>query len=173
MDGDSRKREIGERLRSVLDERSITQATVAGWFGIAQTSVSAWCRGASEFSITQGAELADRLGISLDWLVGLSERRGEAPTAKDRAAAELLGLIEARGVEAVSALVASALADRAGPGRPRDRPGAPPAPASSPPPPATAPSRPLNNLGRFLKAVDDGKAKAEARAKGPRGRKAQ
>lgn len=99
MASDYEKQKIGKRLQSLLDEKSLSQSTVGGWFGLKQSAISAWCRGTSEFTITQGLELARRFGVSLDWLSGLSEERGKAPTSKEVAVLRLAKLIETVGVE--------------------------------------------------------------------------
>lgn len=99
MDETYAKKLFGARLRQALDDKGIPQVVVAEKLGITQSAVSAWCSGKSDINLTKAGTLARILGVSLDWLVGLTDERTEAPTTKDQAAASLMKFIERVGIE--------------------------------------------------------------------------
>jgi transcriptional regulator with XRE-family HTH domain len=143
---------FGERLQAAIDGRPATQAEVARGIGVHQSAVSQWCRGTSDITLTKAVELASWLGVSLDWLVGLTDERADAFSARDRAVASIARLMDREGAEEVWKRLA-----------PQPAPEASPVPAPAPVP--IAAPRPRNNQETFLKALHDGRAKAEARAK--------
>lgn len=93
------KRIFGERLRAALNDKSLTQAEAARWLEVDQTSVSAWCRGSSDINLSKAVELARWLGVSLDWLVGLSDDRDETLSPQDHKVLTLARLVEKVGWE--------------------------------------------------------------------------
>jgi transcriptional regulator with XRE-family HTH domain len=67
------KKSFGTQLRELRDASS--QIDFARKLGVKQTTYSAWERDSKEPSLTTFAEIVSTLGVSADWLLGLSEAR--------------------------------------------------------------------------------------------------
>lgn len=65
-----------ERLKELRG--TMSQEEFAAKIGEKQTSYSAWERGAREPVISVLENISNRLGVSADWLLGLSDSRGES-----------------------------------------------------------------------------------------------
>jgi transcriptional regulator with XRE-family HTH domain len=64
--------EIGPRLRSARHDRGLTLRTLAADVGVSAALISQVERGRTQPSVTTLYALVDRLGVSLDWLIGLT-----------------------------------------------------------------------------------------------------
>jgi transcriptional regulator with XRE-family HTH domain len=65
---------IGQKLRQVIDERGIKQTWVAGRAGISPTTLNSILEGRRNPRAENVAKIALALGISTDWLLGLTDR---------------------------------------------------------------------------------------------------
>ena len=63
------------RLRSLRREHHLTQEELGEYIRYSSTSIRKWELGRSLPSIDAAAELAEFFGVSLDWLVGLSDKK--------------------------------------------------------------------------------------------------
>lgn len=77
------KKEIGQRLRAIRQERGISQVELAAALGTYQTTVSAIERGVRGLTIQQVVKLASALGVSSDRIL-TQPAAGEERTLKDR-----------------------------------------------------------------------------------------
>ena len=64
-----------ERVKSLRKEQGETQAQIAAAIGITEQHYQRFERGASLPSIETAWKLADHFGVTIDYLVGRSERR--------------------------------------------------------------------------------------------------
>ena len=67
------KRKFAERLKELRG--SMSQEEFASKIGEKQTSYSSWERGAREPVISVLENISNRLGVSTDWLLGLTDQR--------------------------------------------------------------------------------------------------
>jgi transcriptional regulator with XRE-family HTH domain len=90
------KRDLGTRLRSLRQQRGITQVELAAAMRLTQSNVSAIERGARGITIHQVVELAKILRVSADEVLGLASATANkgAPAPKDRRILRRLQLIE-------------------------------------------------------------------------------
>ena len=86
------------RLRGLIEEKGVTQVTLASLLGISRQSFSAYCDGSTQPNIENTIKIANFFGVSVDYLFGLSDIRTTDPATKSLC--ETLGLCE----EAVSYL---------------------------------------------------------------------
>jgi len=63
-----------------MSEYGLTKRTLAERMGLHETTVGKWVLGRNQPSLDYLAKLAAALGVSADWLLGLSERRVLDPT---------------------------------------------------------------------------------------------
>ncbi|HVA19353.1 MAG TPA: helix-turn-helix transcriptional regulator [Solirubrobacteraceae bacterium] len=68
--------QIGERIRELREERSITQERLASVLGLTKSSVSRIESGERGLAAVELAALADDLGVTADYLL-FGEREGE------------------------------------------------------------------------------------------------
>ena len=66
---------FGERLRQARLEREMTQQELAEVSGIAYNSIKKYEQGRHEPGLFCATCLAIALGVSLDWLAGIEEKR--------------------------------------------------------------------------------------------------
>ncbi len=67
---------FSQRLRSIRDEMGLTQAALAYEAGIGGSQVSNFELGKAEPTASTLCKLSVRLGVSTDYLCGLSDNRG-------------------------------------------------------------------------------------------------
>lgn len=90
------KKDLGTRVRSLRQQRGITQVELAQALGLTQSNVSAIERGARGITIHQVVELARVLRASTDEILGQSSQTGQKTTLplKDRRFLRRLQMIE-------------------------------------------------------------------------------
>ena len=66
---------IKDRIRELRKEQNETQLQVANALGIAESHYQVYERGASLPNLENAWKLADHFGVSVDYLIGRSERR--------------------------------------------------------------------------------------------------
>lgn len=72
------------RLRQARTDAGMTQSHLAADCGLAYASISAYETGQKSPTIHTAASIAQALGISLDWLMGLDDNKASQPrTAED------------------------------------------------------------------------------------------
>lgn len=64
-----------ERIRSLRKEKGETQVQVAAAIGVAEEHYQRYERGASLPNMENAWKLADHFGVSIDYLVGRSDKR--------------------------------------------------------------------------------------------------
>lgn len=64
-----------------MSASGLTKRTLAERMGLHETTVGKWVLGRNQPSLDYLAKLARALGVSADWLLGLSERRALDTTA--------------------------------------------------------------------------------------------
>ena len=62
--------EVGERLKSIMDERGVSQNELARRTGLSPQSIGLYCRGDGGMTLGTAARVADALGVSIDTLAG-------------------------------------------------------------------------------------------------------
>lgn len=65
---------FAEKLKEARTKAKINQATLAGYCGINQSSVSSFEKGTATPNLEVAANMAERLGVSLNWLCGFGEQ---------------------------------------------------------------------------------------------------
>ena len=71
--------DIGARVREALDARGLTQADLARSLRLSESALSKAINGTRAFSAIEAAEVADRLDVSMHWLVTGRGHTFEAP----------------------------------------------------------------------------------------------
>ena len=71
---EERLTDIGERLRSIRKERGYKQEVFAEMIGCSSVTVSRWENGQCTMKIGELAKVAECLGISADYLLGIEKR---------------------------------------------------------------------------------------------------
>lgn len=77
QDENTTKVVFSSRLRAAMERNGLTQAELAGSIGLSQAAISKWLKG----SIPSGDQLlkaGQRLGVSMEWLLGVD---GDSPVA--------------------------------------------------------------------------------------------
>ena len=64
---------VAERIRELMKEENLTQVKLAAQIGVKQNTISAWLAGKKEPCIASLWALADRFGVSVDYLIGRTE----------------------------------------------------------------------------------------------------
>ncbi len=77
------RKEIGERLRTLREERRITQVELARMLGMHQASLSQIERGVRGLSLQQVVKLARGLRSSPDRLLGVGKGNGRQPALRN------------------------------------------------------------------------------------------
>jgi len=95
--------DFGSRLKEAIGLAGETQESVAVKLDVAQTTVSAWATGRSDLPSKRLIQLADLLGVSLDWLAGRTDDSGQRLSPRQQAWLSVLSTIEEDGIEAVAA----------------------------------------------------------------------
>lgn len=72
---------IPARISAICDSRRISNKSIAKGLGLTETTVSFWVTGKKEPSSTNIARLARFLGVSADYLLGLSDDENPAPAS--------------------------------------------------------------------------------------------
>lgn len=67
--------QLYDRLRTLREEKELTQTGLANLIGSKQQTVASWENGASRPDVNTLAELAKLYNVSTDWILGLSEFR--------------------------------------------------------------------------------------------------
>lgn len=70
------KNVLADRLRELRG--SMSQSDFAAKIGVKQTSYSSWERGVKDPLAQTLVQISNTLGVSADWLLGLSDERGAA-----------------------------------------------------------------------------------------------
>ena len=68
---------LGERIRRLRLEIEKTQKEFGALFGVANSTVSLWESGANEPDAATLARIASHFRVSVDWLVGRTDDRGQ------------------------------------------------------------------------------------------------
>ncbi len=66
---------FGERLNTLLDERGLTQREAAELMGVSHVCISRYIKGDRVPKITNVVKLAKGLGVTIDYLSGLSDEK--------------------------------------------------------------------------------------------------
>lgn len=78
------KNVFSERIKQARTDAGMTQSHLAADCGLAYASISAYETGQKSPTIHTAASIAQALGISLDWLMGLDDNKASQPrTAED------------------------------------------------------------------------------------------
>lgn len=77
------RKEIGERLRTLRQERRLTQVELAEMLGAHQASLSQIERGIRGLTLQQAVKLARSLRVSPDRLLGVGKSNGKQPEARN------------------------------------------------------------------------------------------
>lgn len=77
---ESLSRVIATRVRGLLAERSLTYEDLGVRMDLSKGAISDRLRGRTKFDVDELHELADFLGVRLEYLLGLSEQRGAPVT---------------------------------------------------------------------------------------------
>lgn len=80
------------RLRETLKEKKVTQAELGALLGCSNQSVSLYCNGNTQPKIEDIVKISQFLGVSVDYLFGLSDIRSTDPATKSLC--KTLGLSE-------------------------------------------------------------------------------
>lgn len=62
---------FAERMRTERAKRDVTQDEMAEFLGIDRTAISQYESGSRTPTIDRAAIIAEKLGVSIDWLMGL------------------------------------------------------------------------------------------------------
>lgn len=89
------------RLRASLKEAGVSLAEAGGWLGISNQAMHGYVSGRSAIRLEDAAVIADKLGLSLDWLAGRTDSVGQQLTPRERAVILALRMIEKEGPEDV------------------------------------------------------------------------
>lgn len=73
--------QFGDRLRQAIHSAGQTQRIAAQRLGVSESVVSNWTRARNEPSLDDLSRIAQRLNVSVDWLLGLTERKALDPCA--------------------------------------------------------------------------------------------
>jgi transcriptional regulator with XRE-family HTH domain len=109
---DRERTEFGERLVAAREEAGLSQRDLADKLDITQRALSWWERQPVALRPEQIAQLAAALGVSADYLLGVStaKKRGTGPTGKARRVFEAVSKLprhqQQKIVDVVEALVA-------------------------------------------------------------------
>lgn len=74
---------ISERLEAEMQRKSINKTDLAAVLGVSDVTVGYWCHGKRIPPLQQVISLAEFFGVSVDYLVGLSDVPNRAPTLAD------------------------------------------------------------------------------------------
>lgn len=64
---------VADRIKELMREENLTQSKLAVQIGVKQNTVSAWLSKKKQPSIASLWLLADRFGVSVDFLIGRKE----------------------------------------------------------------------------------------------------
>ena len=103
LDGDCYFKTFPRNLREAMQDKRITQAEIGEALGKTRQAVAAYSAGKSIPDAETLADLSKLLGVSADWLLGLSQHRTTNPTLQ--AAAEYTGLTE-KAIEMITHITA-------------------------------------------------------------------
>lgn len=93
---------IGANLERAIEAAGYTYAQVGEAIGVTAGAIHSWCKGRTAIKLSVASKLADKLGITLDFLTGRSEA-GERLSSNARAWIEVGRIIQEEGVESVAA----------------------------------------------------------------------
>lgn len=99
------RREIGERLRTLRQQRRITQVELARMLGTHQASVSQVERGIRGLTLQQAVKLARALRVSPDKLLGIGKLNGGPPEPRNEKLMRRIRRIEQLSAEQQDAVV--------------------------------------------------------------------
>lgn len=83
---------LPRNLRHLMEERKLSQQTVADALGVKRQSVAQYCDGSAYPSLQRLCSLADLFGVTTDYLLGRTECK--SPDVEVQAACERYGLSE-------------------------------------------------------------------------------
>lgn len=66
---------FAERLKTLREEKKVTQRVIAAYLGLTDTAYGFYEQGKNYPNMDALVKLADYFGVSLDYLVGRSEKR--------------------------------------------------------------------------------------------------
>lgn len=70
-----------QRIQALMLQRGVTQSELARAIGVDRSSVSSWFSGRTQSYRRYMPELANELGVSVDYLLGLTDEANDAPPA--------------------------------------------------------------------------------------------
>lgn len=85
---------LGQRIREARKRRGLRLEDVAGQVGINYATVSAYERGRAAPGVDKLRQIAQLLGVSADWLLGIGEPSSEVSPTEDAKFRELVTLFE-------------------------------------------------------------------------------
>jgi len=105
MRSDIKNMAFASRLREVMEKQGLNQVRLAELVGVAQSRISEWKAGKSLPQRRVGEALADKLGVTVDWLVdGVGPKTGEEKSVFIlRTAASIANRVKAEGLDSRSA----------------------------------------------------------------------
>jgi len=72
---------VGKRIRLLRQEKDLTQEAFGSLFGVRNNTVSQWETGINEPDSAMLTRIAERFGVTLDWLLGRAQER--APVTRN------------------------------------------------------------------------------------------
>ena len=74
---------MAERISGEIERKGMTKKDFGVAIGASDVMVSYWCNGKRTPSLQQIVDMADYFGVTVDYLVGLSDNPGRAPSLAD------------------------------------------------------------------------------------------
>lgn len=74
----------GERLRALREDKDLTQREIAAFLNCSQVSYSHYEIGRREIPIDTLAKLAEYYDVSVDYILGITDKKQRYPKAKNR-----------------------------------------------------------------------------------------
>lgn len=71
------KEEFASQLKKARSKAGVTQTELADYCGVKQSTISAYEKGTTTPDLEVAAKLAEKLGVSLDWLCGFEKKPQE------------------------------------------------------------------------------------------------
>ncbi|MBD5148364.1 MAG: helix-turn-helix transcriptional regulator [Oscillibacter sp.] len=73
-----------QRIRDIRNDRDLTQAKIAALLHISQNTYAQYELGVTRYPLDAVIKLAEFYGVSVDYLVGLTDRQEPYPRAKKK-----------------------------------------------------------------------------------------
>lgn len=93
------------RLRESLKRSRITQTEAGEWLGVSNAAMNAYLTGKTPMKLDDAVIVADKLGLSLDWLTGRTDDPGQRVSPQEQAWVVIGRAIQEEGPEAVARMI--------------------------------------------------------------------